>query len=179
MIKINLLPVKRKKKPKPVPPFLIVGVLLLTFSVIALITYSYVLGSKIEDLESQKAANAERIAELNEKLKEVKDFERLNKKYKERQAIIEQLTKNQSIPVRILDEMNRRLTDGVWLKSMSISGDRINLDGVGFTNSDIVGYVQSLKESELFTEVVLLETRQAGSGGVDTYAFKINLKVKV
>ncbi|GAB4390953.1 MAG: PilN domain-containing protein [Thermodesulfovibrionales bacterium] len=178
MIKINLLPVKRKKKPKPVPPFLIVGVLLLTLSVIALITYSYVLGSKIEDLEVQKAANAEKIAKLNEKLKEVKDFERLNQRYKERQAIIEQLTRNQSIPVRILDEMNRRLTDGVWLSSMSISGEKISLDGVGFSNSDIVAFVQNLKESELFADVVLLETRQTGKEKVELYSFRINLQVK-
>jgi type IV pilus assembly protein PilN len=179
MIKVNLLPFKKKKKPRPVPTFLIVGALLLTASVVILLTYSYILGSSIQNLEAQKAANAKKLAELNEKLKEVRDFERLNKKYTERKNIIEELTKNQSVPVRILDEMNRRLTDGIWLNSMNISGNRISLNGLGFTNSDIVSYVQSLKESQLFTDVILLETRQTGKGDVDLYSFKINLQVRV
>lgn len=179
MIKVNLIPTKRKKKPTPVPAFLIASVLLLVFALVGVVSYSYFLDLKVKDLEAQKAANARKLAELNDKIKEVKGFEQLNRKYQQRKEIIEKLTKNQSVPVKILDEMSRRLTDGVWLNSMSISGEKISIDGFGFTNSDIVSYVQNLKESKLFQDVVLLETREAGKGEVELYSFKINLQAKV
>jgi type IV pilus assembly protein PilN len=177
MIKINLLPVKKKKKPKPVPSFLIVGLLLLTFSVIVALSYSYILKSKINTLEIQKAENAKKLAELNEKIKEVRDFENLNLKFKQRKDIIEELTKNQSMPVKVLDEMSRRLVEGVWLRSMSIARNDISIDGVGFTNSDIVNFVQTLKGSKLFSDVVLIETRQERVEGEEVYLFKLTLKV--
>jgi type IV pilus assembly protein PilN len=177
MIKINLLPVKKRKKAKPVPSFLIAGVLLLALAIIVSLSYSYILKSKINNLEVQKAENAKKLAELNERIKEVQDFEKLNQKFKQRKEIIEKLTKNQSMPVKVLDEMSNRLVDGVWLRAMTISRDSISVDGVGFTNSDIVNFVQTLKESELFKNVVLLETRQGKLEGEEVYLFKLTLKV--
>jgi type IV pilus assembly protein PilN len=178
MIKVNLIPARRKRKPKPVPAFVIASVLLLVFALVGFLSYSYFLDSKIQDLQAQKAANARKLAELNEKIKEVKGFEALNRKFQQRKEIIERLTKNQSVPVKILDEMNKRLTDGIWLRSMSISGDRISVDGFGFTNSDIVSYVQNLKDSKLFQDVVLLETRRTGDKNVELYSFKLDMQVK-
>jgi type IV pilus assembly protein PilN len=177
MIKINLLPVKKRKKAKPVPSFLIAGVLLLALAIIVALSYSYILKSKINNLEVQKAENAKKLAELNERIKEVQDFEKLNQKFKQRKEIIEKLTRNQSMPVKILDEMSKRLVDGVWLRAMTISRDNISVDGVGFTNADIVNFVQTLKESELFNNVVLLETRQGKLEGEEVYLFKLTLKV--
>ncbi|MDP2166795.1 MAG: PilN domain-containing protein [Thermodesulfovibrionales bacterium] len=179
MIRINLLPTKRKvkKKPKPVPNFVIVGVLLLTASVVASVYTRYFLNAKIEALETKKAENAKKIAELNEKIKEVKDFEARNKLFTDRKNIIEDLRKNQSLPVKILDEMSMRLTEGVWLISISITGNNINIDGVGFSNSEIVSFVQNLKASALFKEAYLHETRQAAIEGIEVYTFKITMQV--
>lgn len=179
MIKVNLLPFKRRKKPKPVPPFLIISVLLLTVAMVTLFYTAYFLDSKITMLEIQKADNAGRIAELDEKVKEVEDFESLNEKFTKRKNIIEQLTKNQSVPVKILDEMSSRLSEGVWLNSMSIARGKISITGVGFSNHDIVSFVQSLKDSKLFKDVTLLMTRKTRVEGTDAYMFKMTLQVHV
>lgn len=178
MIKINLLPVKRKK-PKPVPAFLVVSVLLLTASLIgSYYASNFYFREKLNAFETQKAQNQTRLKELDEKLNEVKDFESLNKTFTERKDIIEQLTRNQSMPVRIIDEMSRRLTDGVWLNSMNIAGAKISISGVGFTNTDIVAFVQSLKGSGLFVDVLLLGTRMGSTEGTDVYMFDIEMRVQ-
>lgn len=177
MIKINLLPTKRKKKPTPVPTFVVAMALLLAFSVIIVAYTVYFMNSKIEDLQEQKRANEQKIAELNKKIEEVKGFEKRNKVFQERKKIIEELTRNQSLPVKILDEVSKRLTDGVWLTSMKISQNKVSIGGVGFTNSDIVTLVQSLKGSSLFTNVLLLGTSQALESGVTTYKFDLNFEV--
>lgn len=179
MIRINLLPYKRKvrKKPKPVPTYLIVGVLLLVVSSVASAYALYYLKSKIKTLESTKADNKKKIDALNEKIKEVKDFEALNKVFTDRKNIIETLRKAQIMPVRILDEMSKRLTEGVWLNTMSISAGNITIDGVGFSNPEIVAFVQSLKSSPIFKEIYLHETRQSNTEGIEIYLFKITLQV--
>jgi type IV pilus assembly protein PilN len=178
MIKINLIPAKRKKKPKPVPPFLVAMILLLLFSGIAVGYYNSYKAGEVEKLENQKAANAQKLKELEKRVQEVKNYESLNQQVKQRRDIIEQLTLNQSLPVRILDEMSNRLTDGVWITTMTISGNRITLAGNGFTNTDIVSFVQSLKASELFTNVELHGTTRKPIEGVETYGFNLTLEVK-
>ena len=180
MIKINLLPTKRKvrKKPKPIPMFIVIGVVLLALSLVAGFFTRFYMGSKIASLEEKKKQNEKKLAELNEKIKEVKDFEAINKTFIERKNVIESLRKNQSLPVRILDEISARLTEGVWLTAMSIGGSAINIEGVGFSNPEIVAFVQNLKNSPLLSEVYLHETRQSAIEGIEVYTFRITMQVK-
>jgi|Deesub1362B_J571_1020462.scaffolds.fasta_scaffold00628_10 type IV pilus assembly protein PilN len=179
MIKVNLLPVKkRRKKPKPIPGFVVAGVLLLALSIIVTFYVNYFIKAKVKALQAQKAANAQKIKALQAKIKEVKTFEKLNKTFKERKGIIEQLRRNQAVPVRVLNELARTLTDGVWLSSLRISDQNINLSGVGFTNPDVVQYVQSLKHSKMFQDVYLHGTNSASVEGVTVYKFTISMKVK-
>jgi Tfp pilus assembly protein PilN len=177
MIKINLTKVKRKKKAKPVPLYLGAMALLIVVSIIAVVIWGKSIDAEIKGLENKKQANAQKLKELDEKVKEVKNFESLNSQVSQRKEIIEQLTKNQSMPVRILDEMSSRLTDGVWLNTMSISGNKLTMSGVGFKNTDIVSFVQSLKDSEMFNNVNLLGTSRQMMGEVETYSFNMTLEV--
>ena len=63
------------------------------------------------------------------------------------------------MPVKILDEISALLPTGIWLQTMTVSGEDINLDGYGFTNTDIVSFVDNIKTSKLFTEVYLQESK--------------------
>lgn len=178
MIRINLLPVKRRKKAKPIPGFVVVTVISFVLVLIASSGVWFFLNNDINNLENQKKANAETMARLEVQIKVVKNFEKLNKLFGDRKEIIEKLRKNQSLPVRVLDEMSARLMQGVWLKSMSIRGSAVSISGVGFSNPEVVRYVQSLKESKLFTDVYLHETRRAKVKTVDVFNFRISLNIK-
>ncbi len=179
MIKINLIPVKRRKeKPKAVPAFLVAMVLLLVVSGIAVGYYNAYKAGQIKELQQQKEANKKKLRELEKRVKEVKNFEKLNARVTKRKEIIEQLTKNQSIPVRILDEMSKNLTEGIWLQSMSISGKKIKIAGTGFSNTDIVSFVQQLKTSDFFNNVELQGTSKQMVGAVETYKFNLTLEIK-
>jgi type IV pilus assembly protein PilN len=178
MIRINLLPTKRKKKAKPVPTFIVVGVIVLVISLAISLYAGYFMNSKIEALQEQKKANEKKLAELEKKRKEVEKFEALNKTFQDRKKIIEELSKNQSIPVRILDEVARSLTEGVWITGMNISRGAITITGIGFSNSDIVTYVQSLKAAPLFTDVALHSTSRVKADDAEVFNFSISFKVK-
>lgn len=177
MIKINLIPVKKKKKAKQVPGFLVSMVLV---ALVALVISAYVIYFTNSQLLSRKAKIAEnerRIEELAREIKAVDNYEKLNATYQKNKEIIEQLGKRKSLPVKMLDEVSALLPPGVWLNSLDIKGTDINLSGMGFTNSDVVVFVDNLKKSKLFTDVYLQESVQSQSSGMSAYGFRITFKV--
>jgi len=179
MIKVNLLPLKRKKKPKPLPSFLVITILITVVICILMAYLTFFFNSRLSVKKKQFAANETKIAELKEMIKTVEDFEQRNKTFKERNDIIEQLSKNKSLPVKILDEFSALLPNGIWLQTMSIAGGTINLEGYGFTNNDIVSYVDNIKNSRMFTDVYLQESKSVEAERVAVYMFKLTCRLKV
>lgn len=179
MIKINLLPTKRKKKAKPLPVYLVTLAFLLLLSIGLVIFVNSYLNGEIKRLKQRQAENEKTIAELNEKIKEVKNYEALNEKFKARKQVIEDLRKSQSLPVKVLDEISARLSDGVWISTLSINANNITISGTGFNNTDIVTYVENMKNSPFFSEVILQSTQKQVVSGYDTYTFSMSLKIRV
>lgn len=179
MIRINLLPVERKKKPKPLPT-LILSTVLITIFVMAVLAYAFFYySSSLKSAKMRFEANRLKIEELKKKIKEVDDFEKMNRSFEERNRIIEQLRKNQNIPVKVLDEVSRNIPNGVWISSMSSSGSVVNIEGYAFTNSDVVTYVDKLKQSKLFSDIYLQESRQADIERISLYQFRLTFNVRV
>lgn len=179
MIKVNLLPVKRKKKPKPIPSFIVTMVVITIITIIVMATLSTIFNSRLSKKRTLFQANESKIAELKQKIKEVENFEQLNKTIEQRNGIIEQLRKNQSMPVRLLDEANNLLPNGVWLDEITVSGENVNMKGYAFANSDIVSYVDNMKNSKIFTEVYLQESKSTNIENTSLYMFKLTFKMKV
>jgi type IV pilus assembly protein PilN len=185
MIKINLILTKRKKKAKPIPMFLIAGVGLLALSLAGSFYAASLVENKIEVLKKQKVANEQEMEKLKGKMAEVKKFENLNRTVQEKGQVIKDLTKNQGIPVIILQEVSKTLTEGIWITRMSITGASVKITGLGFSNSDIVNYIQRLKASEVFSGVLLHGTSRRGGGGrkgmtgMETYAFDVSFNVTI
>lgn len=179
MIKVNLIPVKRKRKPKPVPTFVITMVIVTIVTGIVMAYLAFFFNSRLSAKKAQFTANEKKIAELKERIKAVENFEQLNKTFQQRNDIIEQLGKNKSVPVKLLDEINNLLPSGVWLQTMTVSGENINIDGYGFTNPDIVSYIDNIKNSKIFTEVYLQESKSTTVENIPLYMFKLTFKLKV
>jgi type IV pilus assembly protein PilN len=179
MIKVNLLPFKRKKKQKPLPAFIIATVILTVFIGVIMAYLAFFFSTGLSQKKSQFAANERKIAELKEKIKAADEFEERNKMFKNRSDVIEQLGRNKSVPVKILSEVASLIPKGLWLQNMSVSGtNNISMDGYGFTNSEIVNYVENLKASPLFAEVYLQESKSVEKEKISVYMFKLTCKTK-
>src|SRR5512139_3242933 len=178
MIKVNLIPSKKRKKAKPLPTFLIATIGIAFAAVAVMIYLNFFFQGRINAKKAQVAENEKRLAELAQKIKAVDDYEKRNADFKKRKGIIEELGKNKSLPVKLLDEISRLLSDGVWLNSLDITGGGITLACTGFNNTDVVNFVNSLKGSKLLTDVYLQESVQANVSGFSVYNFRISCKVK-
>ncbi|MEW6068212.1 MAG: PilN domain-containing protein [Nitrospirota bacterium] len=179
MIKVNLIPVKRKKKAKPIPTFIVTMVIITVIVGIIMAYLTFFFKSRLSTKRAEFAANEKRLSELKEKIKAVENFEKFNRAIQQRTDIIEQLSKNKALPVRILNEINNLVPNGVWLHSVAVVGQSINIDGYAFTNSDIVSYVDNIKNSAMFAEVYLQESKSTDIGKVPLYMFKLTFRIKV
>ncbi len=177
MIRINLLSVKRKKKPKPLPSFVVTATFITLFVLFILGYLFYYYNSRLAEARSRFESNKQKVEELKKRIKEVENFEKLNKTIEEKNKVIEQLRKNQNVPVIILDEVSKALPKGVWLNSLNATGGSIAIDGIGFTNSDVVAFVDNIKNSKYFTDVSLQESKQVEKDKIPLYQFKITMKV--
>jgi type IV pilus assembly protein PilN len=180
MIKINLLPTK-KKPPKKVIDLqqqLILGVLVIILVVMGMWFFWNRQANRIAALEKEKTAAEARVQEQENVLKEVKNVEEERKKFTEKIGVIQQLKKNQAGPVRLLDEISKALPIGVNVAAISESSNNINIDGEAFTNDDIVRFVDNLKASSLLSDVTLLETSQFKREGIEVYKYKLQFVYK-
>jgi type IV pilus assembly protein PilN len=181
MIRINLLPVpkarKIKKQAEMRSQFVLGGLVLLI--VVIFCGYSwYDLNKRVSDLEAEKEKSTKELKVLKEKVKEVESYEANKKMLQEKNAIIEQLKKNQSGPVHILDEISNGVDPlKLWLISLNVKGNSVDLSGKAITNSDIVEFVKKLKSSKYFSDVMLLESRQIVQQGISIYQFKLTATV--
>jgi type IV pilus assembly protein PilN len=180
MIKINLLPAK-KKPPKKVIDLqqqMLLGVLIVILLLMGMWFFWNRQANKIATLQKEKIAAEARVRDQENVLKEVKNVEEERKQYAEKIGIIQQLKKNQSGPVRLLDEISKALPSGVNVVSITESNNNINIEGHAFTNNDVVRFVDNLKASSLLSGVTLLETSQAKLEGIDVYKYKLQFVYK-
>lgn len=180
MIKINLLPTKRKppRKVTELQKQLIVAVMVLGGVAAAMVFYYVALNARIAAREREKAAANAEVARQDSLLKEVKNVEEERKKVTEKIGVIEQLKKNQQGPVRLLDEVSKAIPNTVDITSFTESGGNINLAGEAFSNEDVVKFVDRLKASPHIADVYLLETSQKTKESYEIYEYKLQFKYK-
>ncbi len=180
MIKINLLPTKRKppRKVTELQKQLILAVLILGGVVAGMAFYYITLTQKISQRQQERVVLQKKKDNQENQLKEVKNVEAERKLVTDKIAIIDQLKKNQQGPVRLLDEVSRALPNGVNISSFVESNGNVSLAGDAFTNEDVVRFIDNLKHSPFFADVFLQETSQAVAEGVEFYKYKLQFRYK-
>ena len=178
MIRINLLPSKRKKT-LVLPPAIIYGMVAVCIIIVAVIAFTVYLNKQIATKQADISAKEQKLIKLKAALEEVKNYEKDNNEYREKNRVIEQLKKNQIVPLRLLDEVSEMLPKGVWLTGLDDKGGVVSIEGYAFSNSDLVTYVQNLKGSKYLADVMLVESRQAEIEDFSVYKFKLTFVIKV
>jgi type IV pilus assembly protein PilN len=179
MIRINLLTEKRKKKREVKKEanfllkigFITAGTLLVCIGITTFLRFN------ISSLKNEMESNQAVLADLQKKAIEVKRYEELNKEIAHRSSIIEALRKNQSIPVRILNDISLSLPNGVWLSALNYKQEVSDIEGYAFGNANIVNYVENLKRLGSLKDVYLVESKESEFEKTRVYKFKISFRI--
>ncbi|MBI5055509.1 MAG: PilN domain-containing protein [Nitrospirae bacterium] len=176
MIRINLLPTKKALK---IPPVFIYGTMATAALIVVLIMFTFYLFGKVSAMQTEISKKEKRLEELKIMIKEVQNYEKDNEEFRKKTEIIEQLKKNQIVPLRLLDEVSGMLPKGVWLTILNEKSGVTNIEGYAHTNNDLVTYVQNLKGSKYLTDVMLIESRQTTIDEFEVYKFKLTFKIRI
>ena len=182
MIRINLIPGPRGKAAKgqwDIRFELAGAVGLIILALGTCVVWSSILNNEIQAKEMEKQVKTKQITILRAKLKQVADFEGKKAQLEEKTRVIEQLEKSRGAPVRVLDYLSYGLEPlKLWVVSLSLKGQRVELTGRAMTNDDIVVFVNRLDETGYFSDIKLLESRSSPTSTVTSYQFRLNLTLK-
>nr|WP_274703111.1 PilN domain-containing protein [Thermodesulfovibrio thiophilus] len=84
----------------------------------------------------------------------------------------------QSAPVNILSIVVKKIPDGVWLTGLNYN-ETITVEGIGFSNLNVVAFVENLKETQELQDVYLVESQQTEFEKQAVYRFIVKFRLKV
>lgn len=184
MIKINLLPKREIKKTGKKFEIKLSGEVIKKLTIplgltliilLAIFAYCELTKSGLEkDIQAQKQI----LEGLKKKIEEVKKFEAMNKDIETKTKLIESLKKMQSAPVSLLSIVVKKLPDGVWVTGLQFD-DTVTVEGIGFSNLNIVQFVENLKATPELQDVYLVESQQTEIEKQSLYKFTVKFKLKV
>ncbi len=157
MIRINLLTVdraraqKKKKVAFQAGQKLVVGCSLILILAALFIGWRYwTLNRESAELDAQISAAQQETTRLRSIIEQVQRFEQQRAQLQQRVALIEQLRRDQTGPVRMLDQISRSLPAMLWLTELKETGDDIVIDGQAMTVTALTDFVSNLQATGYF-----------------------------
>ena len=92
------------------------------------------------------------IREMDQKIKEIEELEKVRNNLLARMQVIEELQANRSAMVHFFDEVLNTLPDGVSLTSLKEQGTKLTINGLADSNGRISTYMKNLDASQWFKD---------------------------
>lgn len=178
MIRINLLPHRAEKRKAR-------QIQLIAFSVISLVLGALVVGfvhvaisSRISYQERRNLYLKQETEVLDKQIAEIKKLREQTESLLARKTVVEELQITRSDVVHLMDQMLRILPDGVYLKSLKQTGNKINLTGYAQSNARVSTLMRAIENSPWLESPSLVEISAATANGARVSVFALNLSLK-
>jgi type IV pilus assembly protein PilN len=178
MIRINLLPHRAAKRAlkKREFNFLLLGTIIAAAA-------AWYLGKLYLDerIASQQRRNDFLVAEnkkLDAQIEEIKKLKEQTAQLLARKQVVETLQVNRAASVKLLDQLVRQLPDGVYLKAIKQTGNKINMIGLAQSQARISTLMRNLEASPYLTSAELVEIKAVTERNQRLNEFSLNISLK-
>jgi type IV pilus assembly protein PilN len=158
---------------------------LIAFSVISLLLGITIVGfvhvaisTQISYQERRNQYLKDQTAILDKQIDEIKKLREQTDALLARKNVVENLQTTRSDVVHLLDQMLRILPDGVYLKSLKQSGNKINLVGAAQSNARVSTLMRAIEDSPWLELPSLVEIHASGGSGPRENEFTLNFNLK-
>jgi len=115
-------------------------------------------------IDHQRERNAfleQQIVEMDKKIKEIEELEKVKANLLARMKVIEELQASRAAMVHFFDEVLNTLPEGVYLKSLKQTGAAVTIEGVAESNNRVSAYMKNIESSRWFADphLVVINTR--------------------
>ena len=166
MIRINLLPHRAEKRKAQQIQFIAFSVISVAIGVLIVGFVHVAIMTQIDNQERRNAYLNKEIVVLDKQIDEIKKLREQTKSLLARKTVVENLQSTRADVVHLMDQMLRILPDGVYLKSLKQTGNKINLVGYAQSNARVSTLMRSIEDSpwlETPTLVVINATNVSGT----------------
>ena len=159
--RVNLLPHREERRKRSRQHFFVVagGTAVLGLLVVGLVHSYYA-----EKISNQQGRNQFLKTEITKLDKEIAEINKLKDEIQSllaRKQIIETLQADRAQTVHLMDELVKQMPEGVYLRSVSQKGLRVNLTGYAQSNARVSTLMRNIEASPWLTAPELIEVRSA------------------
>jgi type IV pilus assembly protein PilN len=161
MIRINLLPHRAIKRKALQRQFFVVAGMVAALGVGVWFIVHSMLAGKIENQIDRNKFLDGQIVELDKQIEEIRKLREQTAQLLARKRVVEALQSNRAEAVHLLDELVRQLPDGVYLKSVKQTDQRVAITGYAASNARVSTLMRNLESSPWLEQANLVEIKSS------------------
>jgi len=167
MIRINLLPHREIKRAQSQRQFFVFAGLSAGLALaIVLGVHGVIGGLNDRQIGRNRYLEAE-IAKLDKEIEEIKRLKEQTQALLARKQVVESLQANRNQAVLLLDQLARQLPDGVYLKSVKQTGEKVSITGYAQSNARVSTLMRNLESSPWLEAPNLVEIKSTETKAVN------------
>lgn len=122
-------------------------------------------GNAVDHQNARNDYLRQQIAEVDLKIKEIQELEKVKRNLLSRMRVIEELQASRSATVHFFDELVNTLPEGVNLTSVKQTGTGVVIEGIAESNARVSTYMKNLDASKWFADpkLVVIKTSEKNS----------------
>ena len=177
MIRINLLPHREIRRRLQQRQFIIALVTVVAVGAAIVGFVHYALDNQYEEQKSRNAYLTEEIAKVDKEIAEINKVKEQTAALLARKTVVETLQANRSEVVHLLDQLVRQLPDGVYLKAIKQTGQRVAITGYTQSQARVSTLMRNLESSPYLESPGLVEIKAMQVGNQRLNEFTMNISV--
>lgn len=177
MIRINLLPHRAEKRRARQVQFIALSVISVLLGALLVGFVHAAISSQISYQERRNAYLKQETEVLDKQIAEIKKLREQTQSLLARKDAVEKLQSDRSDVVHLLDQMLRILPDGVYLKTLKQTGNKINVVGYAQSNARISTLMRAIEDSPWLDSPALIEIHASSAGGARVSEFTLTFNL--
>jgi type IV pilus assembly protein PilN len=177
VIRINLLPHRAEKRRAHQIQFIALSVIAVLLAALLVGFVEVAISTQIAYQERRNTYLKQETAILDKQIEEIKKLREQTQALLARKNVVEGLQSTRSDVVHLLDQMLRILPDGVYLKTLKQTGNKISVVGFAQSNARISTLMRAIEDSPWLDSPTLLEIHAANASGgrISEFSLYFNL----
>lgn len=177
MIRVNLLPHREIRRKQQQQQFFIMlgGVAAIGIGVWFLV-HTY-LANGLETQNSRNKYLEAEIVKLDKQIEEINKLKEQTAALLARKQVVETLQDNRSEVVQLLDQLVRQLPDGMYLKAIKQTGNKVTIGGYTQSQARVSTLMRNLESSPHLETPGLIEIKAVQQGATRTNEFTLNVNI--
>jgi len=148
MPRINLLPHREAKRRERKLNFLVALGIATLCACVATVGVYLLYNGMIDAQDSRNDMLTQQIKILDRQIEEINDLQQTKKQFIARMQIIEKLQRSRPAIVHLFDQIVKTLPDGVYLTSVTQTGDHLKFTGVAQSSTRVSAFMRNIDSSQ-------------------------------